>query len=100
MMKTQLFIFVLLLSNNFLFAQHCPWDCTGMILLHTNLPKENLYKLDPVLTDENKNEIYDTVYGTGKDTWDECKFLSYDDFTAYRTGRIAVHHFYEYDTFY
>ena len=82
------------------FSQHCPWDCSGMILLQTNIPKEKLYKLQPVLVDENKKEITDTVYGTGKDTYDKCAFLSYEDFTAYRTQRIKVHHWYQYDTFY
>lgn len=82
------------------FSQHCPWDCSGMILLQTNIPKEKLYKLQPVLVDENKNEITDTVYGTGKDTYDKCEFLSYEDFTAYRTKKIAIHYWYGYDTFY
>jgi len=99
-MKPILLFLVLLTLPEFLPAQHCPWDCTGMILLQTNIPAERFYKLELVLTDENKNELYDTVYGTGKDTWDECKFLSYEDFTAYRSQRTAVHHFYEYDTFY
>lgn len=82
------------------FGQHCPWDCSGMILLQTNIAKEKFYKLHPVLVDENKREITDTVYGTGKDTYDKCDFLSYEDFTAYRIQRIKVHHWYQYDTFY
>jgi hypothetical protein len=29
-----------------------------------------------------------------------ANFLCYEDFTAYRAGRTAIHHFYDYDTFY
>ena len=71
-----------------------------MIMLQTNISKDVLYKLDPVLVDANKNKINDTVYGTGMDTHDPCGFLSYDDFIAYRTTRIQVHNWYRYDTFY
>lgn len=39
----------------------------------------------PVLVDENKKKIVDTIYGTGADNIDNCDFLSYEDFTAYRT---------------
>ncbi len=53
-----------------------------------------------MLVDENKKEIIDTVYGTGLDTHDNCEFLSYEDFTAQRTKKIALHHWYAYDTFY
>ena len=99
-MKKILLLYILLPQSFFLFAQHCPWDCSGMILLQTNVKKDRLYKLDPVLVDENKNEISDTMYGTGKDTHDPCSFLFYDDFTAYRIQRIKIHHWYQYDTVY
>jgi len=81
-------------------AQHCPWDCSGMILLHSNVEKEQVYKLEPVLVDENKKIIVDSLYGTGKPTFDTCNFLYYDDFLAYRTKRIEWHYWYGYDTVY
>ena len=40
------------------------------------------------------------MYGTGKATYDLCEFKYYADFTKYRTRRIALHHWYEYDTVY
>ena len=99
-MKKSILLLLITTTGVVSFAQHCPWDCSGMILLNTNISKEKLYKLHPVLVDENKKEVIDTVYGTGLDTHDNCEFLSYEDFTAYRTKKIAIHHWYGYDTFY
>ena len=82
------------------FAQHCPWDCSGMILVETPVEKGMVYKMEPVLVDGDKKVIVDTMYGTDKPTYDRCDFLSYDDFTNQRTKKIAIHHWYEYDTFY
>lgn len=94
-------IFLFFISISFISsAQHCPWDCSGMILLNTTISKEKLYKLHPVLVDENKKEVIDTVYATGSDTDDNCEFLSYEDFTAYRTKKITIYYWYGYDTFY
>src|SRR6185295_4818129 len=73
---------------------------TGMILMKTAIPKEQLYKLKPVLVDENKDIIIDTIYGTGLDTYDTCKFLYYNDFMKYRGGKVSLHHWYAYDTVY
>lgn len=81
-------------------AQHCPWDCSGMIVMKTGIAKEQLYKLHPILADENKNIIVDTIYGTGLATYDTCNFLYYDDFTTYRTSKISLHNWYGYDTVY
>ncbi|HMU45055.1 MAG TPA: hypothetical protein PKC72_01745 [Chitinophagaceae bacterium] len=81
-------------------AQHCPWDCSGMIMLQINTPQEHIEKMNLVLVDEDKKEIIDTVYGTGKSTYDECRFLYYDDFLEYRTKRIETHYWYKYDTVY
>lgn len=81
-------------------SQHCPWDCSGMILLKTDISKEEFTKLNPVLVDAHKQLIVDTVYGTGLATYDSCRFLYYDDFVQYRTGRIKLHHWYRYDTAY
>lgn len=91
------FLLVVLQSGK---AQHCPWDCSGMILLQTTISREQTEKLRPVLVDESKKEITDTMYGTGKDTYDPCAFLYYDDFAKYRTEKIALHHWYQYDTVY
>jgi hypothetical protein len=71
-----------------------------MIILQTNAPDSVISKLNTVLVDENKKEINDTVYGTGKEIYDPCTFLSYEDFTAYRTKRIQAHQRYRYDTVY
>jgi hypothetical protein len=81
-------------------AQHCPWDCTGMIMLQTDIPKEKVYKMEPVLVDENKKLITDTLYGTGLPTYDRCDFLEESDFTAYRKKRMSLHYVYQYDTSY
>jgi hypothetical protein len=81
-------------------AQHCPWDCSGMIMVQTPVMKKTVYKLEPVLVDEDKKVIVDTMYGTDKPTYDRCELLTYDDFTKERTKKIAIHHWYEYDTFY
>src|SRR2546423_15281458 len=81
-------------------AQHCPWDCSGMIMFQTVSPKATIYKMDPVLVDENKIIVTDTMYGTGKETYDSCNFLLYSDFKSSRTKKIAIHHWYQYDTVY
>lgn len=79
-------------------AQHCPWDCTGVILLKTDVTAAEFKKMNPVLVDSDKKIVVDTVYGTGKDTYDTCWFLGYEDFIKYRTERARVHHWYGYDT--
>jgi hypothetical protein len=79
-------------------AQHCPWDCTGFLMVKTDVNVAEMRRLDPVLTDAGHNIVIDTLYGTNKKTWDTCRFLYFDDFMAYRTKRIQVHGFYAYDT--
>ncbi len=79
-------------------AQHCPWDCSGLVLLKTEVAKEEIYKMKPVLVDENKNLIVDTTFGTGKPMYDTCSFLYYDDFLTSRTEKVQLHHWYRYDT--
>lgn len=81
-------------------AQHCPWDCSGIILVKTDLNADELKKLNPVLVDANKNIVVDTMYGTGLETYDTCQFMLYDDFKAYRTERTKIHYWYRYDTLY
>jgi hypothetical protein len=99
-MKKAAFLFSVLFTTIISFAQHCPWDCTGMIQLQTDISKETVYKMRPVLVDEKKMVVTDTIYGTGKDTYDRCDFLFYDDFVKYRKKKIAIHHWYQYDTMY
>ncbi len=79
-------------------AQHCPWDCTGFLMVKTDASPAEVKKLDPVLTDANHRIVIDTLYGTNKNTFDTCRFLYFDDFIAYRTKRIQLHHYYMYDT--
>jgi hypothetical protein len=59
-------------------------------------------KLKPVLVDKQHHVITDTVWGTGKEdsTNDRCDFLYYDDFLKIHRQKIALHHFYQYDTMY
>jgi len=93
-------VFMLLIFSQLTNAQHCPWDCSGMIQIHTNTAKETVYKMNPVLVDANKNIITDTMFGTGLDTYDRCDFLYFDDFVDNRAKKIGVHHWYQYDTVY
>lgn len=82
------------------FGQHCPWDCSGMMLMKSDLKAGELQKLNPVLVDAKKNIVVDTMYGTGLETYDSCRFMFYDDFMTYRTERTKVHYWYRYDTLY
>lgn len=93
-----LIIGIFLLSFINASAQHCPWDCTGFLMIKTDATKSEIEKLQPVLVDANKQVVIDTLYGTGKDTYDTCTFMEYDDFVKYRTERTRLHHWYEYDT--
>ena len=71
-----------------------------MIIFKTSLPKGKVYGLEPVLVDERKMVITDTMYGTGLPTYDKCEFLYYKDFRSYRKKKIKLHHWYQYDTLY
>ena len=79
-------------------AQHCPWDCTGFLMVRTNASREEMARLKPILVDNNKRPVVDTIYGTGRETYDSAYFMMYDDFKKYRTERIKLHHWYAYDT--
>lgn len=95
------FVFVLLMTfPGLVFAQHCPWDCSGMIMIETDVPKDRVYRMQPILVDENKNVIADTIYGTESPAYDTCKLMFQDDFTALRTEKIKHHRWYQYDTAY
>ena len=69
-----------------------------MLLLQADISGAEMKKMKPVLVNKNKDLVVDTIYGTGKVTYDTCHFLWYDDFVAYRTARINIHHWYQYDT--
>lgn len=99
-MKNSFLFYISLLSFVASSAQHCPWDCSGLIVLRTNISKEQMEKLEPLLVYENKNEIVDTIYGTGKETYDRGRLMYYDDFVKYRTERIKLHDWYRFDTVY
>jgi len=71
-----------------------------MILLKTAVTAAEFRQLNPVLVDKNREIIVDTIYGTGLETYDSCRFMHYDDFMQYRTERIKLHHWYNYDTMY
>lgn len=94
------FLALLLWTSSATCAQHCPWDCTGMLVVQTNIPETELQQLHPVLVDRDKNILIDTMYGTGKNTSDTCELLSYAAFQAYRIQRITLHYWYRYDTMY
>lgn len=66
--------------------------------MKTNVPVLVINNLNPVLVDTDKKIVIDTLYGTGKNTYDTCTFLYYDDFIKYRTERIQLHYWYAYDT--
>jgi len=53
-----------------------------MIMLKTPISKATVYQLKPVLVDEDKQVVIDTMYGTDKATYDSCGFLYYDDFAT------------------
>jgi hypothetical protein len=75
------------------FAQHCPWDCAGMIIVDTNVPREKIAALRPFLVDEKGK-------GIARDTYDECELMYYDDFTEKRKSKVLEHPYYRYDTAY
>ncbi len=82
-----------LLLTTYSHAQHCPWDCSGMIVVETNVTREKIAELRPILVAENDKSIC-------KDTYDECELLYYDDFTEKRKSKVTEHPFYRYDTAY
>jgi hypothetical protein len=75
-----------------------------MIIVQTPLSKEQFYQAGLALVDRLNNErekiVVDTIFGTGRETYDECNFLSYEDFTKLRSEKTAIHHWYGFDTIY
>jgi hypothetical protein len=81
-------------------AQHCPWDCTGLILIQTDMDPREFGKMNMTLVDSSKKVMVDTLFGTGRPTYDTCRLMQYDDFMNYRIQRIQLHYWYQYDTVY
>lgn len=81
-------------------GQHCPWDCSGLVVIQTNMTAAEMVRFKPVLVDENKSIVIDTIYGTGGKTWDTARVLPFEAFQQYRTERIQLHRWYNYDTMY
>ncbi len=83
-------------------AQHCPWDCAGMILIKTDAPARELYMMELILVEDstrifkNNSIVVDTNYGAG--SYDTCYLKSYGDFMSYRIAKIRKYHGYAYDT--
>jgi hypothetical protein len=95
-----LLVSVMIMMVNLAGAQHCPWDCSGLLLFKIEISKKKTNKLFPVLVNEKKEIIVDTIYGTSKSTFDTCKLLFYDDFQAYRIKRVTQNKWYAIDTVY
>lgn len=79
-------------------AQHCPWDCTGFLMIKTDASKDEMEMLRPALFDSKRLVVVDTLYGTGKKTFDTCFFMEFGDFASYRKEKAKIHNWYNYDT--
>ncbi len=94
-------IIILFIVSHLAGAQHCPWDCSGMILLKTDATSGEMSRLNPVLVDSDRKVVIDTLYGTGlSSAADTCYFLIYEDFLKYRVAKTAIHYWYSHDTVY
>lgn len=91
-------IIFLLLACSMAKVQHCPWDCAGFLMIKTDASKAEMEAMHPVLVDARHQVVVDTLYGTGKETFDTCRFLYFDDFVKYRKERSKLHSWYGYDT--
>lgn len=96
MRKTLIVLFVMISAAAN--GQHCLWDCTGFLMIKTDATKAEMDMMRPVLVDAQKHVVIDTLYGTGKETFDTCRFLYFDDFVKYRKERSKLHSWYNYDT--
>lgn len=94
------FLLIFILAASVASAQHCPWDCSGLIMIRTNASREEMKKLDLRLTENSGEPVIDTLYGTDAATYDTCRFLYYDDFIQLRSQRIKLHRWYAFDTVY
>lgn len=81
-------------------AQHCPWDCSGMLLIKTDATREEMMRLDLTVVDMNKNPIIEKQYSKNKNNDEPCRFLYYDDFLASRISQIKTDSWNKYDTAY
>jgi len=81
-----------------LHAQHCPWDCCGLIMINSDLKPAEMQKLKLVLTDGNKQIVIDTLYGSSEKNADTCYIRWGEEFLAHKTSLVAANHWYAYDT--
>ncbi len=94
----KIILLVFLFSFGSASAQHCPWDCTGFLMIKTDASEAEMKSMHPTLVDGRKQIIVDTLYGTGKNTFDTCRFLEYDEFVGLREEKSKIHSFYRHDT--
>jgi len=93
-------LFIILFWSGSVTAQHCPWDCSGLILLEPGIARDRASKLDLVLVDKDFHVIADTIFGSGTDNHPVSRFYYYDDFLADRIKRTGNQRWYRYDTVY
>lgn len=81
-------------------AQHCPWDCSGLVVVETNIPGATLKQMGFVLVDEHKKIITTSRTGDGKPFMDTSLLESYDEFVNKRKAGLNDYRWYQYDTAY
>lgn len=96
-MKNILLATFMLLSLNS-FAQHCPWDCAGFLMIKTDATPAEMSMLKAALVDSKKQLVIDTLYGTGKETIDTTNIMEWDEFEKYRKEKTKIHNWYNHDT--
>ena len=100
------FLSILIFLSFSIQAQHCPWDCAGMILIKTDAATNNLDQIEVTLVEDStwifhgKGIVIDTIYGTASLMADTCRLKSHSEFMSYRTAKIQLYHGYAYDTVY
>lgn len=100
-MRKLLILLALLLSvTTGINAQHCPWDCSGLVVVKTNIPVATLKQMGFVLVDENKKIITASRKGDSKAFMDTSLLEPYDEFVAKRKAGLNDYHWYQYDTAY
>jgi hypothetical protein len=81
-------------------AQHCPWDCSGMVLVETNLAPKQMEQAHLMVTGENKKPVIDTFSNEGKPFYDTCRLYPYAEFLKKRKEQLKTYRWYQYDTVY
>lgn len=85
------FLFIMMTTG--LAAQHCPWDCSGLVIL--DWPENRKFSdYDVSLVDSQRKVVTNTnVYETTA-----SGFLPYEELKEQLTEKISKHSWYEYDT--